>query len=103
MTTVIGVLLALYLLWLGYVFTMHVLAQWDTLHWSAKILGAPPALLAYLLDVAVNLTIASVVFVDLPREATLTARLHRYRRGWRHTVARFICERLLNPFDPDHC
>ena len=96
-------IVALYVLWLGYVFTMHIRAQWDTLHWSAKVLGAPPAVLSYLLDVLINLTLASVLFLDLPREATLTKRLHRYRTGWRSHVARFVCERLLNPFDADHC
>ena len=103
MTTALYILAALYLLWLGYVFTMHVKAQWDVLHWSAKVLGAPVALAAYCLDVAVNLTLATVAFLDLPQEATLTKRLHRYRRGWRNTVARFVCQHLLNPFDPDHC
>jgi hypothetical protein len=102
-TTILGSIALLWLLWLGYVFTMHVKAQWDRLHWSAKALGAPVAILAYCLDVLVNLTLATVVFADRPREATLTKRLHRYRAGWRNTVARFICQHLLNPFDPDHC
>jgi hypothetical protein len=93
----------LYLLWLGFVFTMHIKAQWDKLPLASKILGAPPAVLAYLLDVAVNWFVATVVFLDLPREATLTHRLQRYKHGWRRTVARFVCEQLLNPFDPDHC
>jgi hypothetical protein len=96
-------IVALYILWMGYVFTMHIRAQWDTLHWSAKLLGGPPAMFSYFLDVVINLTLASVLFFDLPREATLTQRLHRYRTGWRNRVARFVCERLLNPFDANHC
>lgn len=108
MTTALYIIGSLYLLWLGYVFTMHVKAQWDVMHWSAKVLGAPPAVLAYLLDLLVNLIPATMLFMDLPREATLTKRLHRYQQGrhrytWRHKIAAFVCQRLLNPFDPDHC
>ena len=96
---------SLYLLWLGYVLTMQIVRQWDCLPLASRILGAPPALAAYLLDVFLNLTVCTVLFLDLPREATITKRLHRYRRGRgrRARVARWICWHLLNPFDPDHC
>jgi hypothetical protein len=93
----------LYALWLGYVLTMHIVHRWDTLPLAARIFGAPPALLAYLLDVALNWTICTALFFDWPRERTITERLHRYRFGWRGRVARWVCGHLLNPFDPDHC
>lgn len=62
----------------------------------------------YLMDVAANLFIAPLVFLDWPREALVTARLIRYKRtdtGWRNRLATFICEHLLDVFDPtgDHC
>lgn len=94
---------ALYLLWVLYVFVMSVKQRWADLPMASKILGAPVALVGYALDVAINWSIAVVVFMDLPHEKTLTERLHRYTDGWRHTVARFICQHLLNPFDPEHC
>jgi hypothetical protein len=98
---------ALYLLWLGYVLTMHVLNRWPYLPWAARIAGALPALCAYLFDIALNLTLCTVLFWDWPREATITQRLHRYQReapsSKRAAVARWVCRNLLNPFDPEHC
>lgn len=93
----------LYGMWLGYVLTMHIVHRWHELPLAARILGAPPALLSYLLDIALNFTICTLLFADLPRERTITERLHRYRDGWRGPVARWVCSRLLNPFDPEHC
>lgn len=95
----------LYLMWLGYVLAMHVIAKWDSLTLASKVLGAPPALLAYLLDVLLNWTLLIVLFWDWPRERTITHRLHRYQLtpGHRARVAAWVCKNLLNPFDPDHC
>jgi hypothetical protein len=93
----------LYALWLGYVLTMHIVYRWKDLPLASRILGAPAALLAYALDVLLNWTVCTVVFFDLPREKTITERLHRYRDGWRGRVARWVCGHLLNPFDPEHC
>ena len=71
--------------------------------------GAPSkACIAYAMDVAANWIIAPLVFLDWPREVLVTARLIRYKRtdtGWRNRLATFICEHLLDVFDPtgDHC
>ena len=65
-----------------------------------------------LTDVLYNLTFGTIIFLELPRlkqdEWTLSRRLARIRdqgRGWRLKTADFICERFLNPYDPDghHC
>lgn len=63
---------------------------------------------AYLCDVWFNLTTASKLFKDGPRELTLTARLKRYRKGAdkeKIALAEFICDSLLDQADPDgeHC
>lgn len=58
------------------------------------------------LDVLYNIVIATVFFADPPREATLTGRLIRYKRGggWRGVAADYICRNLLDPFDDGcHC
>ena len=96
---------SLYALWLGYVLTMHIVYRWDDLPLASRILGAPAALLAYVLDVFLNWTLCTVLFLDLPRERTITERLHRYqqRPGLRARVAAWVCGHLLNPFDPEHC
>jgi len=59
-------------------------------------------------DVVANLTAASIVFMELPREWLVTTRLTRHLHdegGWRRTLARSICHCMLDPFDPrgEHC
>jgi hypothetical protein len=69
------------------------------------------ALVGVILDATLNIVFMTVAFGDLPREFLLTARLHRYRDDPRHngtkrqSGAKFICEKLLNAFDPSgkHC
>ncbi len=65
-------------------------------------------LAGYALDVFVQVVVASVVFLDPPRDWTLTGRLKRYiagPEGIRERVAVWMCANLLNTFDPDgrHC
>ena len=100
-----------WLLWAAYVLVMGIYRA----H-LAKRLGAfttalalPWVLLGYALDVLVNLTAASVLFVELPGELLVTSRLQRHvdatAGGWRHRLALWICDHLLDPFDPtgNHC
>jgi hypothetical protein len=53
-------------------------------------------------------TIASLVFLELPREWLVTDRLQRHMHksiGWRFWLAKYICDHLLDVFDPsgNHC
>ncbi len=71
-------------------------------------LSAPFIALGYLMDVIANLTVASLVFLEFPRELLVTSRLQRYvasGQGWRFTIADWICNHLLDVFDPsgNHC
>jgi hypothetical protein len=76
---------------------------------SLVVFLAAPMLVAMLVcDFLMNMTLFSVIFVDVPRELLVTARLKRYRAlpdGWRKHWADEICTRGLNPFDPTkhHC
>lgn len=122
----------LWLFYALYVFTMSV--------YRAKLSGRlcgfsllllyPFVLMAALVDVLCQLTIATVFFLELPRtcwqrttltlwgrtfdmtylyiEPLVTKRLQRYHGGnygWRTIVAAYVCDKLLDPFDPDgnHC
>ena len=72
------------------------------------VLCFPMVVVGYLVDVMSNIGIASLVFLELPKEWLVTTRLTRYiaeDTGWRHHVAQWICDDLLDPFDPsgDHC
>jgi hypothetical protein len=71
-------------------------------------LSLPFVALGYVMDVLANVTVASAVFVEPPREALVTDRLKRHMQtgnGWRFALARYICDNLLDVFDPtgDHC
>ena len=83
--------------------------QAGTLSLQAKLLGYPVLAVGALLDAGVNILIMSLIFVERPYEWLLTQRLARHIKtggGWRRALATLICQRLLNPFDPDqrgHC
>lgn len=71
-------------------------------------MGAPFILAAYLMDVLANLTIAWLIFWEIPRELTVTNRLKRHLKqsiDWRFNVALALCTSLLDPLDPTgrHC
>lgn len=60
-----------------------------------------------LFDIAFNVTLGSLIFLELPeiRRLTFTARCKKHMNdpGWRGAVARFVCHGWLNPGDPGHC
>ena len=102
--------LSVYALWIFYVAVMHLKRARDngTLSRPALYLGYPVLMAGYVLDVFVQVVVASVLFIDPPRDWTLTGRLKRYiagPEGWREKVAVWMCSHLLNAFDPDgrHC
>lgn len=84
-------------------------AQLDKrLNGPMSFLGAPYLVVGYLVDVACNLTLATLVLLELPRELLVTTRLTRHLRsgdGWRHALATWVCNKLLDPLDPrgKHC
>lgn len=70
------------------------------------VFGWLTLLIGYVLDVLCNVFVMSIVFAELPRETTVTARFKRHNRestGWRKRVVQ-IFEPLLDPLDPsgDH-
>lgn len=73
-----------------------------------RILSFPFVVIGFLMDVLANLILASIIFVEPPRELLVTGRLKRLIKegdGWRRRLAKFICDHLLDVFDPngDHC
>ena len=105
MIYVLHVFLAVYALWGVFVLVMGLqrAREAGTLTRVSLILGTPFVVVGYLLDVAVNVTVCTVVFLDPPREATVTARLKRYLANgsrWRRYIAEWIALHLLDSFDP---
>ena len=109
--TVAGYTLAfLWVFWAMYVLVMGIYRAHlsHRLKGLVLVLSLPFVAVGYLMDVFANVTIASVVFLELPRELLVTSRLQRYvalGQGWRFTIADWICNHLLDVFDPsgNHC
>lgn len=72
--------------------------------------------LALVVDVAFNVTVGTLLFLDLPelRRLTFTMRCKAWMDyglapdspllyRWRGGVARYVCESWLNPAEPGHC
>lgn len=74
-------------------------------------LGVPWVVIGWLVDVVANIVVATVIFRELPREWLVTDRLQRYIRAPERTtpdrvrLAMWVCDHLLDPFDPtgEHC
>ena len=101
-----------YLLWALFIAVMALRWAWYRLTLPVKVLAAPLVLVAFTADLVFNL-MATVPFIDLPREATFSQRMGRYKatviggkigQGWRAAVARWVCSTLLDPFEiGGHC
>ncbi len=57
-----------------------------------------------LLDIAVNISWFTLIFLDFPRELLLTQRIERLKSpvGYRGKLANMLCK-LLNFFQENHC
>lgn len=99
-------------LWAFYIFYLACMSlvcgyKRGTLTLASKLLGYPIIAVGLLIDVAMNATIFSLLFFELPREWLVTERLKRHikQHTMRAKLARFLCHEILSPFDPsgDHC
>lgn len=111
MSAVILILLgSIWALWALYVFTMGCYRAYlsGRLSGISKVMAYPIVAVAYSVDILVNVTVATIIFLDPPREFMLTSRLRRYIKSstdWRFVTAKYICDNLLDIFDPKdyHC
>jgi len=110
MELVLFVILYIWIFWALYVFTMgiyraHLAGKLQGLN---KVMAMPVVCLAYSVDIVTNLTLATIIFLDLPKELLVTSRLKRYMaegNGWRFKIADYVCNSVLDIFDPTgkHC
>lgn len=106
MTYILYAFAAMYALWLFYLAIMNLKRAKDagTMTKAALVFALPIAIVGYILDVVVNVTIGTVLFLDLPREVTLSSRMSRlYEPGstaWRSRLAEWFARNLLNTYDP---
>lgn len=74
-----------------------------TTFWKVNLL--PLVFIGIVLDCAFNLTFATLLYRELPRELLFTARCKRHKNGKnvrRKRIADWWCANL-NVFDPGHC
>ena len=110
LTLLLYTVLFLWMFWYAYIVVMglfraHLLGR---LKGFVFVLALPAIVIGYLMDVLANLLVATVIFLELPREWLVTDRLKRHidgYPGWRQTLATWVCDHLLDVFDPsgNHC
>jgi len=105
MTYALITMLCVYLLWVHYVAVMRLMQVRDAgnLTTAMKAIGYPALFVGLLLDLIVNTFVATLIFIELPREWTVSARLTRHSEGggWRQRVAVAIRTALLDNIDPN--
>ena len=102
-------LLALFLVWSyallgGFLIYVSIHKEWYMLAPLVKLVLLP-FMLFYFVDIGFNFVFGTLLFLERPYELTLTQRCDRHLKdtGFRGSIARALCNHLLNPFEPDHC
>jgi hypothetical protein len=96
--------------YLGFALSIGVYRQWlkGTLNVLNKTLFGPVLITFFLIDILLNYTLFMLMGFPPKNCYTISDRLayyHLFYDDWRHSVAEFVCEKLLNPVDPagGHC
>ncbi len=96
-------ILAFYIMWVLYLAVMNLKRARDNKELTplVTIVASPLIFCAVVLDVVLNVFILTVLFLELPKEYTISQRLKRYntQSGIRAKIAKFM-EQFLDPFDP---
>ena len=101
-------LLSMFALWHQYLAVTALMRARDAgvLTKPAEQIGKAVLALGYLADFLVNVVVCTVLFLELPREWVVTARVSRHKKsgtGYRQALATWVCVNLLDPFDPSGC
>lgn len=101
----IYVILSPWILWSIYAAVMRLkqVREAGKLTTAMKVFGYPTLFVGLALDLLVNVFIGSVVFLELPREFTLSSRLWRLSNlgtGYRQKWALAVRVNLLDSLDP---
>jgi len=99
------------LLWYGFVIAMALKRAREraggSLPWPVLALGYPVVIAGFALDIALNCTLFTVLFLrpPNPRRLTVSARLKHtlaHGSGYRKRIARWFDSNLIGPIAPDH-
>lgn len=96
---------SIWVLWILYVAMMRLRQVRDAgkLTLAMKVLGYPWLVIGLFIDLVLNVVLGSIVFVEFPREMTLSERLWRHSQestGYRQKLAELIRVNLLDAIDP---
>lgn len=105
MEIMIAVAVAIYLLWIHYAAAMRLMQVRDSgkLTKAIKAIGYPALVIGLGLDFLVNVTVCSLVFLEIPKEYTVSARLWRLSNAqgsYRNKLALWLRVNLLDALDP---
>lgn len=105
--TIIYVLLLTYVTWVLYLAIMNLAQNQHELTPFSRAIAYPVLAVGIVFDVAFNLIVGTVVFVEPPMQFLFTDRCKKHidKLTWRGDVARWFCRNLLDPFDASgsHC
>ena len=95
----------IYMLWTIYAAMMRLRQVRDAgkLTFAMKVLGYPVLCFGLILDFILNVVIGSILFIEFPREYTMSARLWRHSqesKGYRQVLAEWLRVNLLDAIDP---
>lgn len=101
----IWLLLSPWILWIIFAAVMRLkqLREAGTLTIAMKVFGYPALALGLLIDFVVNVVFGTVVFLQVPRELTLSTRLWKLStagNGYRQRWALWLRVNLLDAVDP---
>jgi len=96
--------LAIYVLWMYYlaVMSLYRAKKAGTLTKVGYVLGLPILVSGVLLNVVINVTFCSALFMELPKEFLVSQRLQRLSKkdNWRKKIVEFVAKHFLDTFDP---
>lgn len=108
------VFLFMYFTWGMYLAAMNLIREKEGLRWETKVFAYPLVIVGILMDFLLNVTVCTLLFLEVPKEWLVTARLQRHLYTmkdvnsavtWRQKIALWVCSHLLDPFDARgfHC
>jgi len=87
-----------------YLAVMNLKRNREALTPIVKVFAYPILAVGLVLDMIFNFTIGTLMFLEIPQEWLMTARLNRHlldrHNDWRDKVADWFAKNFLDPFDP---
>ena len=103
--TILSIVFSAWVLWVIYTAMMRLkqVREAGKLTLAMKVLGYPVLFFGLFIDFLLNAIPGSIIFLEFPREMTLSERLWRHSQestGYKQKVAELIRVNLLDAIDP---